>query len=515
MATAALAFSLVFSAGTVVPDSPLGGSLPAAQAQTRSAGTSHAGAIQADLIAETPEIASEFDLSADEFKNMVSGTARQSDQINVAVPEGTPIYLRYQKTNGSWSEYYVTKTHSRLGQQGVYAFDMSKTDFDVSKHSVELSLGQGSKTEILETSMKYGAFEMNHRTNSISRVGIKASKTGESAHGRDAGIRIAPPNLQEARTVAVSQTYTAKRTHTYVRMCNFRVSQPQDDGTTDHIEVPGVVETPKDEERWVGGYEDVAGPAGAPIYVDAPLFDDATTDVVEKNEAPQRTKFKEAGNTLPEGSTVKVDRKTGAMEIVTDPETAPGNYTVDVKFIFTDGTEQTETVNITVKPADMDLGEEIAALIDSRPDDTPQVDREKCVQSVVNYGLPLLALLPLGLATQINIPGLKTLVDEIDAWFIANNNKLQMDLGIFDREAADYALRFNAKLREVAPYAADAAIGVTMVAMGVLAGTMIYDACTPDDPLQATSSLQGSSGNTYGSEGIQRNETPAGPSSQE
>lgn len=36
---------------------------------------------------------------------MVSGTARQSDQINVAVPEGTPIYLRYQKTNGSWSEY--------------------------------------------------------------------------------------------------------------------------------------------------------------------------------------------------------------------------------------------------------------------------------------------------------------------------------------------------------------------------------------------------------------------------
>lgn len=350
-------------------------------------------------------------------------------------------------------------------------------------------------------------------------------------------------------------------------------------------------------QRWIGGYEDVAGRAGSTIQVDGPLFDDkTTTDTVEKAQAPKETKFLKAGNTLPEGASLEVHLRTGAITISTSRHAAPGTYTVDVKFCFRDGTKRTETVNVTIEPADSarfaveygagqgeiggtikipapvfrdqtkdgkpevatphgtkfversqtlpdeatvevdpETGElTITTLPETEPgnyavdvqvrypdgstgqadvavallEPTPRVDREKCVESVVNYGLPLLALIPLGLATQINIPGLKTLVDEIDAWYIANNYRLQTEAGIFDREAADYALRFNAKLREVAPYAADAAIGVTMVAMGLVAVTMIYDSCTPDGPLKATSSIQGSSGAAVGPDGLGSSDAP-------
>ena len=124
---------------------------------------------------------------------------------------------------------------------------------------------------------------------------------------------------------------------------------------------------------------------------------------------------------------------------------------------------------------------------------------EKCIATSVGFGLPLLALLPLGLATQMYIPGLSEFAAQANARLQDVNTQIQQQAGLFNPEVAVRVDEINKQLGQFGLNVGTLAGGVALLAAGILAGTIIYDNCSPEG---ATSSVQdlrlgGSSGSTY------------------
>ena len=122
----------------------------------------------------------------------------------------------------------------------------------------------------------------------------------------------------------------------------------------------------------------------------------------------------------------------------------------------------------------------------------------RCAASAVGFGLPLIALLPLGLASQIQIPVLSDVAAQVDAQLKAVNTRIQQQAGIFNPEMARQAEQINAQLRTVGADLGMVAAGIVLIAAGILAGTVIYDNCKPGGPSSSVKDLElkGSSGKT-------------------
>ena len=127
-----------------------------------------------------------------------------------------------------------------------------------------------------------------------------------------------------------------------------------------------------------------------------------------------------------------------------------------------------------------------------------KVNAGACAATAVGFGLPLIALLPLGLASQIQIPVLSDLAGQVEAQLQAANTRIQQQAGIFNPEMARHAERINAQLRTVGADLGMVVAGIALIAAGVLAGTFIYDACKPGGPSSSVKDLElkGSSGKT-------------------
>ncbi|MCQ4613113.1 Rib/alpha-like domain-containing protein, partial [Corynebacterium sp. CCUG 51687] len=127
-----------------------------------------------------------------------------------------------------------------------------------------------------------------------------------------------------------------------------------------------------------------------------------------------------------------------------------------------------------------------------------KVNAGACAASAVGFGLPLIALLPLGLASQIQIPVLSDLAGQVEAQLKTANTRIQQQAGIFNPEMAAQAERINAQLRTVGADLGMVVAGIALIAAGVLAGTFIYDACKPGGPSSSVKDLElkGSSGKT-------------------
>ena len=129
---------------------------------------------------------------------------------------------------------------------------------------------------------------------------------------------------------------------------------------------------------------------------------------------------------------------------------------------------------------------------------TPEIDVPKCVATSVGFGLPLIALLPIGLATQIQIPGLSEFVAQANAQVQNANTQLQQQLGIFNPQLAAQVEAINGQLAQYGTDLATVAAGLALIAAGILAGTIIYDNCSPKGGSSVKDlELKGSSGNTY------------------
>ncbi len=137
------------------------------------------------------------------------------------------------------------------------------------------------------------------------------------------------------------------------------------------------------------------------------------------------------------------------------------------------------------------------------------IDAGKCAATAVGFGLPLLALIPIGLATQMQIPGLSDFVAQANAQIQAANTQIQQQAGLFNPQLAAQVDAVNQQLGKFGADVATVAGGLALIAAGILAGTLIYDNCSPNGASSSVKDLElkGSSGKTYA--GSSKDEKPA------
>ena len=185
------------------------------------------------------------------------------------------------------------------------------------------------------------------------------------------------------------------------------------------------------------------------------------------------------GGKLPDGLTFKDGKITGTPTKVGDFKVAFTTKDEEGKVI--DTREVTFKISEAAKPAE------------------PREVNEKCLATSLGFGLPLLALIPVGLATQMEIPGLSNMVGDVNAQLQNANTQLQQQLGLFNPEVAVQVDAINQQLAQYGTDLGTVAGALALIAAGILAGTIIYDACAPEGSQSSVNELrlEGSSGKTY------------------
>ncbi|WP_370511811.1 hypothetical protein, partial [Corynebacterium sp. NML180780] len=201
------------------------------------------------------------------------------------------------------------------------------------------------------------------------------------------------------------------------------------------------------------------------------------------------------------GVPAKIDPATGEI-LVTPGEGIDGPITVTVEDPSLD---EPATVEVPVlgHAAGIDDNESEDPTDPTTTTSAPQgpADPGKCAASAVGFGLPLLALIPVGLATQVSIPGISEFVENVSKDIERANAQIQRNLGTFNPQTAQALSQMNEQLRKAGFDLATVGAGIAVVAAGILAGTIIYDNCAPGGPKSSVKvdSLQGSSGKTWNS----------------
>ncbi|MGV0433328.1 hypothetical protein, partial [Corynebacterium sp. 20_84] len=106
-------------------------------------------------------------------------------------------------------------------------------------------------------------------------------------------------------------------------------------------------------------------------------------------------------------------------------------------------------------------------------------DRPGCTESLIGFGLPLLALIPLGIASQTAIPGLQNIQGQVGRQIQDANTALQNQLGIMDPRLAKASADFQAQLRGAGANLNQVLGGIAVLAYGIAAITTIATKCGP------------------------------------
>ena len=213
-----------------------------------------------------------------------------------------------------------------------------------------------------------------------------------------------------------------------------------------------------------------------------PADSDNTPPTINKIE-PGAKVIEGKGDRPGESITVTIPGKDGKVIEIPTTTDKNGNWKVDV-------------------PAGVDLktGDTITATdaAGNKTEAKVSIDTGKCVASAVGFGLPLIALLPLGLASQIQIPVLSDVAGQVEAQLKTVNTRIQQQAGIFNPEMARQVEQINAQLRTFGADLGMVAAGIVLIAAGILAGTIINDNCNPNGPKSSVKDLElkGSSGKT-------------------
>ena len=131
----------------------------------------------------------------------------------------------------------------------------------------------------------------------------------------------------------------------------------------------------------------------------------------------------------------------------------------------------------------------------SIPGGSSNVDWERCAPAAAGLGLPLLFLLPIGLASQMNIPGFSPLVKQVSAQIdginrqlAQQNTALQKQLGIYNGPLAKQASQIDLMLKKVSPEAGRIGGGIALAAAGALALGLLINSCAPGAGSSSSSS---------------------------
>ena len=128
------------------------------------------------------------------------------------------------------------------------------------------------------------------------------------------------------------------------------------------------------------------------------------------------------------------------------------------------------------KPADAD---------DQKPGEEPGEGglssnlSERCINTGLGIGLPLLFLIPVGLASQMNIPGLSDFLAPINKQIQDLNFRLQQQTNTFNGPLAKQMAGIDAQLKRFGADYHQAAGAVALIAAGALAIGLLADACAP------------------------------------
>ncbi|WP_170252481.1 YPDG domain-containing protein [Corynebacterium phocae] len=126
----------------------------------------------------------------------------------------------------------------------------------------------------------------------------------------------------------------------------------------------------------------------------------------------------------------------------------------------------------------------------------------QCIAAAATTSIPLILLLPIGLATQLHIPALAPLermigeqIAHINHQIEQANAGLQRQLGIYNGPGAAQAKQMNDALKQYGPVAGQVLGGVALAAAGILAISWVVDSCTgkPVEGEGSTASFDGSS----------------------
>ena len=260
------------------------------------------------------------------------------------------------------------------------------------------------------------------------------------------------------------------------------------DGYKDNVDVTVTVEQPdnpdtppaKDNENYEPGYEDGSGKPGEDVTIDKPVFKDKDGN---PTTAPDGTTFT-PGDNAPDG--VKVDENTGEITVTIPEDAKPGDkITVPVVVTYPDGSK--DNVDVTVTVEQPNVGDR----------DKPEIDTGKCVASALGFGLPMIALLPLGLASQVDVPGLTPIANQLSARLEQVNSQIQQQIGVYNPQMASQVAEINARLKSVGADLFTVVTSLALITAGILTGTMIYKNCVPDGTTDVTVEdlkLKGSSG---------------------
>ena len=265
------------------------------------------------------------------------------------------------------------------------------------------------------------------------------------------------------------------------------------DGSKDTVDVTVTVGEPdapdaKDNETFEPDYEDGSGKPGEDVKVPAPEFKDNDGNPAE---APEGTEFT-PGDNAPDG--VTVDENTGEITVPVPEDAKPGDkITVPVDVTYPDGSKDTVDVPVTVgEPKDNSGSSDGGSSI---PGGSSNVDWERCAPAAAGLGLPLLFLLPIGLASQMNIPGFSPLVKQVSAQIDGINRQLgqknvqlQKQLGIFNGPLAKQASQIDLMLKKVSPEAGRIGGGIALAAAGALALGLLINSCAPGAGSSSSSS---------------------------
>lgn len=117
-----------------------------------------------------------------------------------------------------------------------------------------------------------------------------------------------------------------------------------------------------------------------------------------------------------------------------------------------------------------------------------------CIGAISLLSLPLLLAIPVGILSQVKIPGFEHIHGQLNAAIQQANTEIQRGLGIFDNNRAGAAANVNAAAGQIAPLlgAGAAAVGALAVIAGVGAG--VVHACGIADLSEGSS--KGSNGSS-------------------
>lgn len=154
-----------------------------------------------------------------------------------------------------------------------------------------------------------------------------------------------------------------------------------------------------------------------------------------------------------------------------------GEWTVEVP----EGTKLKKDDVITVSDGDGNKTDVTVGGKAGANDASSQIDGSKCVPTLLGFGLPLLALVPLGIAAQSAIPGLSSIKEDIGAQIRNANTELQKQLGILDPNLAKAHENFNAQIAAAGADLSQVLFGLAALAYGIAAIATIATNCAPQD----------------------------------